>query len=280
MKSVSCIIPVYGLGKNDNMKYFEQLLRSLSAASEYLHDGFEIIVVNDDVENISKDGIVLLFEKCGLLECLKYVANETNRGQAYSRNVGAKIAVNEYLHFIDQDDYISSDFYLSLVKEESISDLYITRPFFFKQDNNKVVKAYSPILEYLYKKSRKLSELWILLIINIAYSPGQTLVSRKAFNEAGGFPILKNKGSDDYGLFYNFVFCGDYSLSYLRNSVFYYRTHSSQSSRNCDMNASVSEFLSMVTPSNLRTRLIHCLKKKKYLSYLVKLFYVIVYKRA
>ena len=281
MKSVSCIIPIYGITRNDNLSYFKQLIESLSLAAIGKLEKYEIILVNDDIDNSPKSLILGVCEQYGLINCTRYIENGTNKGQAYSRNKGAKLAKNKYLHFIDQDDYVSNDFYINLINRGCNSDILISRPFFnvhFKKDV-RIIPADSYILNYFYTCSSKLTHLWFLLIINIAYSPGQVLFSSPIFHEVGGFPVLVNKGSDDYGLFFNLVFKTKASFNYDSNALFFYRTHELQNSRICDMSASVREFLDSVEANSIKKRIIRNFKLSPFFSVLTKLFYIIVFKR-
>lgn len=54
IKSISCIVPIYGLTQNKNLQYFEELLESLFIAIPCLGDNFELIIVNDDRKRISR----------------------------------------------------------------------------------------------------------------------------------------------------------------------------------------------------------------------------------
>ena len=141
---ISCIIPIYGLNVGDNAKFFADLMHAISVASAPLGEKFELIIVNDDKERISKQLITELCTRYGMGKKLVYMENETNKGQAYSRNVGALVSSGEYLHFIDQDDYISDDFYSEMLKSGNNAEIIISKPFFAKDDETR--KAYTGLL--------------------------------------------------------------------------------------------------------------------------------------
>ena len=279
IKSISCIVPIYGLTQNKNLQYFEELLESLFIAIPCLGDNFELIIVNDDRKRISRKLVLDICKKHRLQKYVVYEENIENRGQAFSRNIGASLAQSKYLHFIDQDDYISENYYTELITYVSEFDMYLFKPYFFMQKTGQIRKAYTYILKCLYVKSRTVKELWPLMLNNIAYSPGQVIISKDAYTRNGGFPVLSNKGSDDYGLFYHMVFDDNVSFIYMDAARFFYRVHSQQSSRNCNMNSSVCEFLQMVKPNSCKSRLIHFFKTKKYCTLFVKAFYILVFKR-
>ena len=279
MKKVSCVIPVYGLCSGDNYLFFDELLKSLSKASRSLGNQYELIVINDDKNRVTKQSVIEICAKYGLKNVLVYKENEHNSGQAFSRNEGASLATGEYLHFIDQDDYISDDFYDLLLASSSNKDLLIATPYFSK--DSIVMKAYTNLLTFTYGRAKTICELWYLLISNIVYSPGQALISKRSFDMGGGFPVLEKRGADDFAFFYKLVF-GEISVSvaYSKKSSFYYRIHSQQNSKLSSTNDSACEFLENYYPSDIKQRIVHYSKTKKWTGPLCKLFYILYYKRA
>ena len=279
MKSLSCIIPVYGLNKGRNYVYFEELLQMISIAAKKIMDGaFELIIVNDNRTRISKDNIKDVCAKYGLLDCLIYHENDINEGQAFSRNVGASLASGEYLHFIDQDDYISSEFYESIMKQQEKADIYISLPFFNK--NGLIKTAYTLFLKNAYKRAKYISDIWYLLLSNVVYSPGQLIMSKSAYNSVGGFPVLESKGADDFALFYKLIFADiKYRVKFIPASQFYYRIHSQQNSKLSSTNNSACEFLNKITVAGLKQNVIYLQKTKKWAGWLSRIFYVLYFKR-
>lgn len=201
MKYISCIIPVFNLNSAGNWNRFCDLVKSLAiAAKPYLPEYFELIIVNDDPQCRRKEDIMTLIESFGLEQNLKLLSNEVNMGQAFSRNRGCEFASNEYLHFIDQDDYVNECFY-SKLESGSGRDIYIANASFHVEKNHKEVTAISFLTRMLYSKAAFLKHLWPLLVSNIVYSPGQVIVKKELFFACGGFPVLENLGSDDYAFF-------------------------------------------------------------------------------
>ena len=276
---LSCIIPIYGLSSGENHRYFEDLLCAISIASAPLGDEFEMIVVNDDKDRISRQDIMALCKKHGIENKLVYKENVTNRGQAFSRNIGASIASGEYLHFIDQDDYISDNYYSEILKSGDETSIIISKPYFSKDDEIK--RAYTGLLQAAYRHAYYLKDLWYLLISNVVYSPGQMLMPKKYFDSVGGFPVLSHRGADDFALFYNLVFGGDkIPVKFNSESIFYYRIHSQQNSKLSSTNLSACEFLSTHRPANLKQQIVYDSKMKRWVGVLCKIFYVLYYKRA
>lgn len=276
---ISCIVPIYGIGVGENKVYFEKLLESVYMSSNALENQFELIIVNDDKNMITAESIKDVCAKYGLQDRLIYHENETNRGQAFSRNVGASLASGDYLHFIDQDDYISGDFYASYIQQQVKADFYIALPYFDK--NGIIKKAYTVFLKKAYKNARYISDLWYLLLSNIVYSPGQMIMSKSAFDSTGGFPVLEKRGADDFALFYKLVFSGEnYKVSFIPESRFYYRIHSQQNSKLSSTNDSAREFLSNLKPIGFKQKLVYIQKTKKLAGWLSKFFYITFFKRA
>lgn len=279
MESISCIIPVYGLTVGDNMSYFKELLLSLSVAIKQFEGNVEIVIVNDDVERISKQDVEEVCQLTGVIEIVKYLENQGNKGQAFSRNVGASNSSGHYLHFIDQDDYVSENFYSSLFPSSKIADVCLSVPFFCK--DGVVKKAYTKRLLSAYHKATYIDNLWFLLFSNVVYSPGQVVMTRRCFEESGGFPILKNRGADDFALFYNMIFNKTrFSVSFCRERKFYYRIHSQQNSVLSSTSLSVREFLSSQKQKGFKQKLIFMQKTQSRLSILGILFYITYFKRA
>lgn len=276
---LSCIVPIYGLNCGENIIFFNELICSISLASAPLGDQFELVIVNDDKERVAKNDIIDICAKYGLDKKTVYAENIINKGQAYSRNVGANLAKGDYLHFIDQDDSISDNFYVTLLESDKLKDIIISTPYF--KMGGGIKKAYTKLLLNTYKKSGCTKDLWYLLLSNIVYSPGQILMSRNAYEKSGGFPILEHRGADDFAIFYKMVF-GEESIStiFIMENAFYYRIHSQQNSRKESTNLSACEFLYTQKPQTIKQKIIFFQKTKRWASVLGTLFYVTFFRRA
>lgn len=93
---LSIIIPMYNVGNLicDTIK---------SIHSIGLND-IEIICVDDGSSDDTVKCLNTLIEKNNL--SVKLLRNETNRGQAYARNMGLNVANGRFVYFMDADDYI------------------------------------------------------------------------------------------------------------------------------------------------------------------------------
>ena len=115
---ISVIIPVY-----NTEKYFERCINSILNQS---YGNLEIIVVNDgspgNIDRIIKD-----YQQKD--SRIVYISHEKNQGLFKARVSGMKAATGDFLAFVDSDDYISYDFYRTLLfnAEKNQSDIVIGR---------------------------------------------------------------------------------------------------------------------------------------------------------
>ena len=102
LPSVSVIVPT-----KDRAAELEDCLAALFAV-DYPPERFEVIVVDDGSSDRTPD--VAKAYPC------RYIANDRNRGQSYSRNAGARAASGEILAFIDSDCVASREWLRELVR--------------------------------------------------------------------------------------------------------------------------------------------------------------------
>ncbi len=101
---ISVIVSCY-----NTEKYVEKCLNSLLNQT---YQNIEIILIDD----ASQDNTLKILKKYTQNNLkIKLFENKTNKGLAYSRNLGMKKATGEYLGFIDSDDYIAPDYYENLM---------------------------------------------------------------------------------------------------------------------------------------------------------------------
>jgi len=104
---LSIILPVYNVEQ-----YISDCLNSL------LHQGlsekeYEIICVNDGSED---DSLIILEKYAEKHHNIKIVSKE-NEGVSIARNTGLKLALGEYIWFVDPDDFIDGNCIVSLLDE-------------------------------------------------------------------------------------------------------------------------------------------------------------------
>lgn len=107
---ISCIVTLY-----NKKEYFESCINSIIENLKTYHGGLEIIIVDDQ----STDGSLLIAEKYKRYypKLIKLIVNEKNRGAGFSRQVGIDNAVGDWISFIDADDFIDEDFFVTMENE-------------------------------------------------------------------------------------------------------------------------------------------------------------------
>lgn len=101
---ISVIVPVYNVEK-----YLDKCLDSLVNQT---YDNMEIIVVNDCSPDDSEKIIKKYMRK---YSNVVYLKNAENSGLSFSRNAGLDKATGDYIGFIDSDDYVSYNYFESLI---------------------------------------------------------------------------------------------------------------------------------------------------------------------
>lgn len=113
-KKLSIIVPVYNAEK-----YMEKCLNRLIEQS---YKNIEVIIVND----CSQGNCEEIANKYRQIDNrIKYIKHEKNKGLFQARITGASIATGEYIAFLDSDDYVSIDYYRTLMNniQENNSDI-------------------------------------------------------------------------------------------------------------------------------------------------------------
>ena len=103
MSKVSVIVPVYNAEK--------YLKRCLDALRQQTFSDIEIICINDG----STDDSQKILDEYIARDKRFIVINKKNSGVSAARNDGIKRACGEYIHFMDADDFIDSDYYERMV---------------------------------------------------------------------------------------------------------------------------------------------------------------------
>ena len=127
---ISVIIPVYNTEKYLNRcldNVFKQSLRQM-----------EVIIVDDCSPGDTEAVIAPYREK---YTNLKYFRHEKNRGLYLARLSGYALAEGDYIAFLDSDDYVTRDFYRTLLEEAktSAADIVIGRTVIEKPDGSHFV---------------------------------------------------------------------------------------------------------------------------------------------
>lgn len=98
---LSIIVPVY--------KVKAYLAECVTSLCEQSYEHIEIILIDDGCP----EGCGELCDAFAEEDTRIIVLHQTNQGQAAARNAALEIAHGEYISFVDSDDYISPDYYVS-----------------------------------------------------------------------------------------------------------------------------------------------------------------------
>ena len=148
-EKISIVVPCYG-----TEKYLSKCLDSIINQS---YNNLEIVVVND----CSPDNTAQILDDYSKKDNrIKVVNNKTNQGLYKTRIIGSKECTGDYIAFVDSDDFISCDYYRTLLYnlKKNSSDIVI---------GNFVTKAEK--IEYIYNY--------------IFHMEGNTLEGEKIYNK-------------------------------------------------------------------------------------------------
>jgi glycosyltransferase involved in cell wall biosynthesis len=154
---VSIIVPVY-----NTRLYLERCLESI--INQTLKE-IEIIVINDG----SKENIEDIIKK---YENKIIYIKDSNHGIGHARNLGIKKATGEYIGFVDSDDYIEKDMYLSyynFAKSNNL-DLVVGNYYRCYKESKELIKLKSLPMGSIYEHKD--------ILVNIDYGPCNKMFKR------------------------------------------------------------------------------------------------------
>ena len=99
MPLISVIIPIYNVAN--------YLSASLESVVNQTYTNIEIILVNDG----STDNSVDIIKEFAAKDLRIVVVDKKNEGVVIARKAGLSIAIGEYIHYLDGDDYLDVDAY-------------------------------------------------------------------------------------------------------------------------------------------------------------------------
>lgn len=135
MIKISVIIPIYNVEN-----YIEECLNSI--INQTIRE-IEIIVIDDG----SKDNSINIVKK--FKDNRIKIIQKENGGLSSARNVGLRLALGEYIYFIDSDDYLGMDTSLEemyKLAKENDSDIVI----------GNAIKYYSEDEKYIFQRDKEL----------------------------------------------------------------------------------------------------------------------------
>lgn len=107
MVKISVVIPAYNCEK-----YIAQTLDCIYRQTMSPHDMEIIVCLDAPTDNTA--GVLRRWMRANKSIAVRVITNKTNRGASFSRNVCVRHAKGAFIHFMDADDLINTDFYGAL----------------------------------------------------------------------------------------------------------------------------------------------------------------------
>lgn len=127
---ISIIMPVY-----NTEKYVKRCIESVL---QQTYSNIELIIVDDcslgNIKEIAKNFI-------NVDKRVTIISHQKNEGLFRARLTGAKKATGDYIAFIDSDDYVTNDYYHTLIEkaEEKNADIVIGHTVYEKEDGSQYI---------------------------------------------------------------------------------------------------------------------------------------------
>lgn len=239
---ISVIIPFY----NGN-KYLKNLMQHLNNLAKQVYDDYndkiEIIIINDSPE-ISVDVSLSEYKYLNI----KINVNSYNSGIHKSRINGLKVCTNDYIIFLDQDDLLINNAFLSyykIIKENERIDMILSNGYLEYADGKDLIFGNQWDQLLACKKSAYLK------IRDFIASPGQCCINRNKIPKHWIQNIMKNNGTDDY-LLWLLMFEDNLNI-YINPDILYSHTFTGEnlSDNNFKMRASEREMMEILSNKNI-----------------------------
>lgn len=165
-KIISLIIPIY--------KVEEYIIDCLNSIVEQLTTDIEVILVNDGTPDNSMSLALALVDSLPLnkKDCFKIIQQE-NQGQSVARNNALSIASGQYIAFLDSDDILESNYFVTLIEK-----IRLYNPDFIQFKSSRFIESSGP--RELFHVGAKLQGL----------KENTFEVQKHVFNQSAWFPWL------------------------------------------------------------------------------------------
>lgn len=219
------IVIAYYKGENFIFKCIDSILESHEVS--FFAFRLQLIIVIDSLE----DAEYIQNRLENVYNCidLMIIKNTQNMGVAKSRNIGLKKIKYSYYTIIDQDDWVSKE-YFSVLKNNLLSDvsMFLLNGLIFYKNLNFGVKIYyfKPTLSF---KS-------IIIKHIIIYTPGLVIFNNKFIDSSSLFPDVSTefKGCDDWASYLNIFLNSNLITKFIKEPIFIYCLHNSNYSNNIE----------------------------------------------
>lgn len=176
---VSVIVPVY-----HGQQYLSGLISQMEACQTALRGSgyfIELLIINDAPDEVIGQ------QKSETIAVYTY-NTEKNRGIHGARVYGLSQCHGEYILFLDQDDCIRADYFVSQLRAIGEYDAVVCR----------LINERKNCYNYDFNFEKVISRDYMLTVGTAILSPGQVLIRRKAIPEVWKTEIMNSNGADDY----------------------------------------------------------------------------------
>lgn len=182
MKRISIITPLYN-GSKFVKSTIENAKKLNFNVKKYDYE-VELVCVND------KPGDILNFKMPHEI-IFKLIENHHNLGIQQSRVNGLKESTGDYIIFLDQDDELIVDNYISQLNKIKSADIVVGNLYIdFNNKKKKVFRNRKAMVDAIKEKT-------LLEYVNMITSPGQCLIRRNIIPVDWINSIMKINGADD-----------------------------------------------------------------------------------
>lgn len=178
MQNISIIVPVFR-----GRKYINGLLDKLERCADKNNGEYilELVLVNDDpqerIGSVSSEKIKV-----------KILETDRNRGIHGARIRGLEHCSGDYVLFLDQDDRIVPDYFISQLAHLSGGDAVVCK---LIHEGRQFYDTRMPFEKVITRE-------FIIAVRNPIISPGQVLIKKEKMPEIWKNTKLKNNGADDW----------------------------------------------------------------------------------
>lgn len=179
MKNVSVVVPVY-YGEH----YISGIIRQIEDCKKYMGVGYqiEIVFVNDSPDtplNLSWSSQVVN---------ITIINSDCNAGIHGARVKGLMECIGEYILFLDQDDKIRPEYFMSQLQRIGENDAVICKALY----GGRPVYSHNDIFNKIPSKD------FMLKTWNRIVSPGQVLLRKSSIPKTWICNVMKYNGADDW----------------------------------------------------------------------------------
>ena len=211
---ISIIVPVYNAEH-----YIHQCIDSILAQT---FTDFELILVNDG----SQDNSGSICNEYGKVDGRIRVLHKENGGQSSARNLGLNNATGDYIGFVDSDDWIDQEMYLSLINPAILMNADIVAcNLMVMKPNGSFRKYHEEALDITFTKDEAMRELYKNEILT--FSPCNKIYRREVFQ---GQRFKEESILEDLDISYIIIFKAN-KILYIKDALYFYRFNNKSTMR-------------------------------------------------